>query len=443
MNKHTGVHSIAEVQALASPEGVVRIPPELNVPVSRRVSRLLDAPAMRRLSRISQLGLVNLVYPGANHSRLEHSLGVYRNALLFLHRLSATARFNDLVDARGGKRFLLAALLHDIGHWPFCHPIEDMRLPQAMHHEKRATQLIHDPVIADCISREWDLHPDDITNLLSGNLNDDQDRVLASLLSGPIDVDKMDYLVRDSLHAGVPYGRNFDLGRLIGSLTIHPLKASLAITDKGRTAAEMMVFSRYIMFSEVYWHHTVRSATAMLQRAIYLLADRVDLSSMFDLTEAPFIDQLLQGSKQTAAEPLVEGLFGNKRTLHKQVAQFSILDAPAIHRQLAGRPYEQLVRCGELFSELVAKRIGMEIEPHEILIDAPPQKLEVDINVDVISSDGKVRTLGDVSPVAAVLSKQQFDNYVKRVRIFVTKRLRDVLAALDVEEFLLQAANNR
>ena len=91
------------------------------------------------------------------------------------------------------------------------------------------------------------------------------------MLSGPIDVDKMDYLMRDSLHAGVPYGRNFDQQRLIGSLCVNEAGDGLAITEKGRTAAEMMVFARYVMFSEVYWHHAVRCATAMLQRAFYLL----------------------------------------------------------------------------------------------------------------------------------------------------------------------------
>ena len=90
------------------------------------------------------------------------------------------------------------------------------------------------------------------------------------MLSGPIDIDKMDYLPRDSLHAGVPYGRNFDQERLIGSLCLNEAGDGLAITDKGKTAAEMMVFARYVMFSEVYWHHGVRSATAMLQRAFYL-----------------------------------------------------------------------------------------------------------------------------------------------------------------------------
>ena len=102
------------------------------------------------------------------------------------------------------------------------------------------------------------------------------------MLSGPIDIDKMDYLHRDSLHAGVPYGRHFDQQRLIGSLCLNEAGDGLAITDKGKTAAEMMVFARYVMFSEVYWHHGVRSATAMLQRAFFLLHGTLDLERCFD-----------------------------------------------------------------------------------------------------------------------------------------------------------------
>ncbi len=91
---------------------------------------------------------------------------------------------------------------------------------------------------------------------------------MRGLLSGPIDIDKLDYLQRDSLHAGVPYGRNFDQRRLLSSMCVGPTGRDIGITVKGKTAAEMMVFSRYVMFSEVYWHHAVRSGTAMLQRLV-------------------------------------------------------------------------------------------------------------------------------------------------------------------------------
>ena len=106
----------------------IRIPSELDVPVTPRVKAILDSAAMRRLSRISQLGLVSLVYPGATHSRLEHSLGVYRLAVQVLTQIHRSTEFDGILDDASAKIFLIASLVHDIGHWPFCHPLEDMRL---------------------------------------------------------------------------------------------------------------------------------------------------------------------------------------------------------------------------------------------------------------------------------------------------------------------------
>ncbi|WP_417748005.1 HD domain-containing protein [Rosistilla oblonga] len=436
MNRQEMLSQIPELLSFAASPRVVRIPPEMNVPMTDRAARLLDTPPLRRLSQVSQLGLVGLVYPGATHSRMEHSLGVYRNALMFLQRLVTTKRFAEVVDPRGAERFLLASLLHDVGHWPFCHPIEDMRLLGVPRHEQRARRIIGDAEIADRIRTDWQIEPDEVCDLLDGKDLSDENQALSSLLSGPIDVDKMDYLIRDSLHAGVPYGRNFDTGRLIGSLAIHPSRPRLAITDKGRTAAEMMVFSRYIMFSEVYWHPTVRSATAMLQRAIYQLHERLDMDSMCELTDAPWIERLLMASAGTDVQWLTQGLFGPKRRLFKEIGQFSVLDSPQIHASLAGRPYPWLVRCSESFARLASAATGRRVGPTHVLIDAPPQKLEVDINVDVVDEQGVVRTLGDVSPVAAVLARQQFDNFVKRVRIFVCPELRDSITPQQAREIL-------
>ena len=108
----------------------IRIPPGDTVPLTPRVRALLDTPPLRRLAGISQLGLVSLVYPGAVHNRLEHSLGVYRLALEFLRRLGRDPRFGSVVTTADAGAFVAAALLHDVGHWAYCHPLEDMGLPE-------------------------------------------------------------------------------------------------------------------------------------------------------------------------------------------------------------------------------------------------------------------------------------------------------------------------
>lgn len=254
----SGIADIAEVAALNASRAMVRIAPELDVPLTPRVRRLIDAAEFRRLSGISQLGLVALVYPGAVHTRFEHSLGVYRLALLFLRQMAQDDRFCAAVTPAEGELFLVATLLHDVGHFPYCHPIEDIRLPNVLDHERAAEPLLTQGELANALRTDWNIEPADVASLLADKPATTGLSILASMLSGPIDVDKMDYLARDSLHAGVPYGRNFDQSRLIGSLCLNERGDSLAITDKGKTAAEMMVFARYVMFSEVYWHHGVR-----------------------------------------------------------------------------------------------------------------------------------------------------------------------------------------
>ncbi|HYO25143.1 MAG TPA: HD domain-containing protein, partial [Lacipirellulaceae bacterium] len=124
------LRDIPEIAALGATGRVVRIPPEMDVPLTPRVRQLIDAADFRRLARISQLGLVGLVYPAANHTRFEHALGVYRMALLYVDRLSHDERFVAAITPAAAERFIVAALLHDLGHWPFCHPIEDLRLRQ-------------------------------------------------------------------------------------------------------------------------------------------------------------------------------------------------------------------------------------------------------------------------------------------------------------------------
>jgi HD superfamily phosphohydrolase len=435
---------IREVELAA--DGLLRIPPEIDVPISDRVGRVIDSSPMRRLSEVSQLGLVHLVYPGARHSRLEHSLGVYRNALLFLQTLQPDLRFRQLVDARGAEAFLLASLLHDAGHWPFCHAIEDMRLATVPRHESRVVSILERSEVAKLIAADWYCSAADIQSILSGQptansgLPPETVEFLASCISGPVDVDKLDYLVRDSLHAGVPYGRNFDASRLLSSLTVHPEKPRIAITEKGRTAAEMMVFARYVMFSEVYWHHAVRSATAMLQRLFFELQTEIHVASTFDLNEAQWIAMVHDAAVETNVARLADGLFGPRRRLYKRAAEFNVLGRPKLHRQLSHRPYWWLVACGDELARRLSAELGTEILGTDLLIDAPPVKLEVDINMDVVTKTGEVRKLGDVSPVAHSLAHQQFDGHVKRVRIFVREEWRDAVWELMQDDSWLTEA---
>lgn len=427
----SAIAELPEIQALDASRQLVRIPPDCDVPLTPRVRQIIDTGEFRRLAQISQLGLVSLVYPAAHHTRFEHSLGVYRMCLLYLKQLSHDPRLGELIGPEDAQTLIVAALLHDLGHWPFCHPIEDLRLPGVPQHELFANSFLLEGEIADALRDDWGIQPRDVVAILSEKPQDTRQKLLKSILSGPIDIDKMDYLMRDSLHAGVPYGRNFDQQRLLTSLCLNGAGDGLAITDKGRTAAELMVFARYVMFSEVYWHHAVRSATAMLQRAFYLLYHELDLDALFRLTERPMIAELQRVAGNGPAQELLSGLFGTTRLLYKRLAQFSFFQHPELYHRLARQPYPWLSSCAETLANVASKQLGKRVAPHELLIDAPPIKREVEFHVPIyFAKENCYRSLGEVSPVVQALAQQQFDDYVKRVRIFVHPRLLDDMRAL-------------
>ncbi len=390
------------------------------------------------------MGLVALVYPAAHHTRFEHSLGVYRLALLCLRHLSHDERFAAAVTPADAELLIVAALLHDLGHWPFCHPIEDMRLPGVPTHELFANSFLLEGDIADTLRDAWQINPRDVVDLLSNKPRRTISRILTSILSGPIDIDKMDYLARDSLHAGVPYGRNFDQNRLIGSLCLNEAGDALAITEKGKTAAEMMVFARYVMFSEVYWHHGVRAATAMLQRAFYLLHGTLELDSLFRLTEGEMIQALERAAGLGPARELLAGLFGPTRELYKRVGQYSFFEDRPLYERLARRPYPWLAACAQQFATLSSTALGRIVAPHEVLFDAPPIQPRSGVQYRRRFAQGRpLPALGDVSPVVQTLARRRFDDYVKRVRIFAAARVAADLRSLADLPSLVNAAIDR
>jgi HD superfamily phosphohydrolase len=418
------IRDLPEIAGLDARRGLVRIPPELDVPLTQRVRAVIDTAEFRRLSRITQLGLVSLVYPAAHHRRFEHSLGVYRLCLLYLKQLAHDPRFTAAVSPEQAERLILAALLHDVGHWPFCHLIEDLHLPDVPCHESLARYFLTQGDLADVVRRDWGVPPGEIADLLEGRNLDSSTRLLYSILSGPIDVDKTDYLMRDSLHAGVPYGRNFDQTRLIGSLCLNDAADGLAVTDKGRTAAEMLVFARYVMFSEVYWHHAVRAATAMFQRVFFRLHPQLNLSELFRLDEEAFIRCLQQAAGENVVAEMLGGLFGSRRRLYKRWSEYSCFEDPARYGQLARQPYARLVECCDQVARRLTTQLSRHVTADHILIDAPPSALEVQFEVDIYNAKtDRYRPLVDVSPVVRTLAETQFDDYVKRVRVFLHPNL--------------------
>ncbi|WP_417847470.1 HD domain-containing protein [Thalassoglobus sp.] len=437
----TQFDDIPELADLQSGRSLIRVPDELNVPFTPRVRALVDTAEFQRLNDISQLGLVSKVYPGARHTRFEHALGVYHNALRYLQQLCKDERFQKIVDPHSAELLIVASLLHDLGHWPFCHPIEDLGIEGLVPHEAHAARyLAEGSEITQVLKNEWNINSSEVLDILDPKTDAPKLRLLRSILSGPIDVDKMDYLDRDSLHCGVPYGRNFDRQRLIQSLILNEKGDGLAITAKGKTAAELMVFARYVMFSEVYWHHAVRSATSMFARAFYELHEQIDLPAMFGSTDAEMVSELRATATGQPEEELLDSLFGPNRRLYKRAVEFSHDQESPVYNLIAGRPYSEITKISNHVVGQIKAELSLDMTHLDLIIDAPPPHREVEFAIDVyFPKEKSYRPLRQVSPVIDALATTQFDDWVKRVRVFVAPQWREAVSSLDWEKLLCQA----
>jgi len=289
---------------------IIRDPLWNNITLDPLALRLVDTRAFQRLRYVRQLGLAYLVYPGATHTRFEHALGAYH---LAGRTLALLQRRGQDWEALAGDAPVVAAaaLLHDIGHYPFSHALEEIGAP---HHEEVASAVLLRGDLAEVLRHAIAPDaPERIAALVSGRSSSP----LQGLISGSIDLDKVEYLKRDAHMCGVPYGE-IDVDRLIHSLTPVPDPTSgrltIGIAEKGLSALESLLFAKYQMYRNVYWHHTVRSATAMYKR---LVADAIAAGALRVADLASFSDEsLLNRLEERAPSPLLRGL--RERRLHKR-----------------------------------------------------------------------------------------------------------------------------
>ena len=232
--------------------------------------RLLDTGVVQRLRYVRQLGLAYLVYPGATHSRFEHALGTYHLARRTLALLRGARRV-AVRRGRCGAVVPAAALLHDVGHYPFSHALEEIGRRTTRRWRARWSPRARSP--ASCAALGSHRRPGADCDLIRGT----SASPLQGLISGSLDLDKIEYLKRDALMCGVPYGE-IDVDRLTHSLVLVPDPdsgdATLGVVEKGLAALESLLFAKYQMYRNVYWHHAVRSATAMYKRLVGDALDR-------------------------------------------------------------------------------------------------------------------------------------------------------------------------
>lgn len=295
----------------------------------RLIVVLIDASEFQRLRRIRQLGLAHFAYQGAEHSRFTHSLGAFHLATRILERLSGKYKISD--EEHTAVR--VAALLHDIGHGAFSHVIESIL---GFHHE----QFTIEAILSDEteVGRELRAFSDGLATDVAGIINHSfRPMALAQLVSSQLDVDRMDYLLRDSLMTGAKYGI-FDLEWIIKSIEINEADDHIYVSTRGIYAVEDYLQARYYMFRQVYFHRTLRVAEAILRLILRRALELHSAGGSIWFQKGTAFEKILQGNTLSLKEHLElddsDVLFHIKQWQRSEDAILSDLAKRFLHRKL-------------------------------------------------------------------------------------------------------------
>jgi HD superfamily phosphohydrolase len=403
----------------------------LDRPLDALLFALLNAEEFQRLRRIRQLGMASLAYPGADHSRYSHSLGVMETARKILDQLRKD--FAGRIDEEGETICLVAALLHDLGHGPFSHVFERV---SGIHHERLTQRVImdgHSEIHRILI--KFDKHmPDKVVEFLQCK---PKRTFYCDVISSQLDADRLDYLLRDNLMSGSGYGA-YDLGWLLKALTIDEQGDRLAVTFKGVSAVEAYLQSRYHMYRNVYFHKVVRSAEGMVKLALQrakrlavqerlewpprenalqkaLTGQRMSIRQFTELDDVNVLHafKLWSGSGDKILSRLCHGLL--YREVYKTIDLSRVNDA-------------QLVRAIATKAERAIAEEGGEPE-YEMFLDQPadtPYAVEATGASEIMVRDdhaGRMIAFASVSPLTVALNQQTSFS-----RIHVAARWRELVA---------------
>ncbi len=398
---------------------VVRDPLWDNIRLDPAALSVIDSPAVQRLRYVRQLGHAFLVYPGATHTRFEHALGAYH---LTRRALGALEERGELAGVGEPERLAvrLAALLHDIGHYPFSHALEEAGFPS---HELIGAERLRDPGLSETLSAIDPRLSTAIADLIQGK----SQSPLAGLISGSIDLDKIDYLSRDARMCGVPYG-TVDVDRLLASLTLirnDEARIEVGVHEKGVSALESLLFAKYQMYRNVYWHHAVRSATCMFKRAV-----RADVASG-TLTHAQVRDATDDGvMEQLMREGSVLASMVRHRRLYKRALELPASDVPDTAAPWAWEDIPLIERV----EDQLARETGLE--PGELLLDYPARDKMLSVNLLLRTRSGAVERLTDEGRAGQLGLPAVADHLyrsARRLRVFVARPItRSLEGVLDL-----------
>ena len=352
-----------------------------NIEVGGIFLELMETPEIQRLHGIKQLGLTYLVYPGANHTRLEHSLGTS-----YIAKKMAKALGIDVTPAG------VAALLHDIGHGPFSHTLEYLMHKRIGkdHMDITREMILGETLLPDCehettikeILSKYGMNAKKIADAIAGKGE------ISKIIHGTLDADQIDYLMRDAYYTGVAYGV-IDSDRIIQTMKLY--NNDIVFERKGVTALESMLVARALMYSSVYLHKTVRIAELMLVKAVER-APHFDFSLMNDAELIENLKRMGNYQKDIVTRIKYRRLF--KKVIAKSFSQLNEEEREYLS-QINGREIEGKI----------SKKIGKEgyvivdIPGKDILLSEPRLK-----KMDIKILDGqKIKKLSEITPIANAL----------------------------------------
>ncbi len=375
---------------------IIRDPIHGNVKINDVERDIIECSVFQRLLHIKQLSMVYLVYPGAMHTRFEHSVGTMHLADKAGKELGISGK--DLAELR------VAALVHDIGHPAFSHLVE-MFLKED--HEKKSIEIIKNSELYNVLEKGG-IDPKNIIKII------ERDKLVShQILDSDVDVDRIDYLLRDAHHCGVAYGRAVDADRLL--CTLRKYKENVVLDEKGLSAAETLLFTRYIMRETVYGHRISRVGDAMLCYCLNKALENNVLKKddLFKMTDSEVIYKL-QNSGIKEIKMQVERLL--KRRLLKEVSAVQYGDLNSQEKKIIAK----LGANWDAKEEFERKLAGIAgANDGEILVDIPKIPVMKESKIKVLTKKG-LKKITAVSLMAKVINEAY--NSTWRIRVFADKK---------------------
>ena len=364
--------------------------------------KVMDMPQFQRLRRIKQLGLISLIYPGATHTRFEHCLGTMNLGSKLAEELE--------LDPDDVELIRISALLHDVGHGPFSHVSEGVL---SFPHEELTRYVITQTSMRDLLEEKFDVN--EIADIINGKGH------LGPIVSGELDVDRMDYLLRDSHNTGVSYGI-IDYERLISNLK---LEDGLILDIKGVQAAEGALVSRYFMYPSVYQHHTTRIVNSMFRRALQKTFDEkmLDEHEIYKYDDSD-ITSMFRNSENDYVRDIMFRL--DNRIIPKRVKTIRLNNFKYPEKMYKIKAEELRKAEAE-----IAEDYDLDKDYVFINIAEYPRFDEMKTQVNV---DGKLYPLTEISNIIGALSKARFN--IPDISVYVPEDKKYKFDKLKLENYL-------